>query len=358
MKIILSGGGTLGPVTPLLAMVEVLRTRYPTTQFSWVGTSRGPERGIVGEKQIPFFVITAGKWRRYWSLLNLFDLIRLVVGLAQALALLIRAKPDLLISAGGFVSVPLHWAGWLLGIPAWVHQQDVSVGLANRLMNPGAKKITTALQATATALGKRAEWLGNPCRELGGVDREEARAQFGLAAGAPVILAFGGGTGAAGLNDLVLDALPHLPIEWQVIHLVGQERAGERVAQARKLFPHYHPYPFLGEEMKSAYAVAQVVVARGGFGTLTELAALGKPAIIIPKPGTPQEANARYCYERGGLTILNEESGSGLKLAHLARALVGQPERAVAQGERLRALIPVARGERIAEIVEELVREK
>src|SRR3989344_1839689 len=286
MKIILSGGGTLGPVVPLLAVVEAYKAKHPETQFIWVGTKNGPEKEVVEEAGLPFFIIGAGKWRRYFSFWNVVDIFRLVIGIFQSLLLLWQEKPDLLISSGGFVSVPLHWAGALLGIPAWVHQQDVRVGLANRLMFPFARKITTALRDTAAALPeRRTEWIGNPSRDLSIGDTVEtrliasvqARKHFSIPESAPVIFALGGGTGSASINKIILEAVSHWPKQWHIIHLVGKERPKELMERAANTFPNYHVYTFFTHEMKAAYAIADVVVARAGFGTLTELAALSKP---------------------------------------------------------------------------------
>ena len=146
MKIILSGGGTLGPVVPLLAIAEKYRRVHPETEFVWVGTKTGAEKELVESYKIPFFTINAGKWRRYFSLMNIVDMIKVFFAFWQSLFLIWHEKPDLLITAGGFVSVPLHLAGATLGVPAWVHQQDLRLGLANRLMAITAQKITVALR--------------------------------------------------------------------------------------------------------------------------------------------------------------------------------------------------------------------
>lgn len=124
MKVVFSGGGTLGPVTPLLAIAQAYREKYPDTEFIWIGTKNGPEKELVEKNNIRFLTLTSGKLRRYFSFWNIFDLFQIVVGFFQAFIFLIKEKPSLLISAGGYISVPLHWAGALLAIPEWIHQQD------------------------------------------------------------------------------------------------------------------------------------------------------------------------------------------------------------------------------------------
>src|SRR3989344_3444225 len=198
MKILFSGGGTLGPVVPLLAIAEIYKKHNPQAEFIWVGTENGPEKELVEQYQIPFFTVISGKLRRYISLWNFFDLFRIAVGFFQSLFLLWHEKPNLLITAGGFVSVPLHFAAGALGIPTWVHQQDFQAGLANKLMSRVSKKITTALRETAKDFPEeKTEWIGNPARDLSVKNTDESRQKFGIPSGAPVILAMGGGTGSA-----------------------------------------------------------------------------------------------------------------------------------------------------------------
>ncbi len=357
MKIILSGGGTLGPVTPLLAIAEAYRKKYPDAKFVWVGTTDGPERELVEKYQIPFFVIQAGKWRRYFSLLNLADVFKLFIAFIQSLVLIAREKPDLLISAGGFVSVPVHWAGALFGIPAWAHQQDARPGLANKLITPFAKKITTALRESARFFPPaKTAWLGNPSRDLSVKDSTASRAKFGISAGAPVVLAMGGGTGSARLNQMVVEALQHWPPDWQVIHLTGRERPRELAVNAAKIFPNYHVYDFFNEEIKDAYAAADVVVARAGFASLTELAALAKAVILLPMAGTHQEDNAGYFVKENAALALDERLTSGLELAQRVKELMDNPVRRELMGKRLSELLPPVEEEKIVEIMDELMR--
>lgn len=357
MKIFLSGGGTLGPVMPLLAIAEICRQRDSATQFVWVGTKAGPERELVEKFGVPFFVIGAGKWRRYFSLLNVLDLFKLFIAFWQSLFLLWQEKPDLLISVGGFVSVPLHWAGALLGIPAWVHQQDVRPGLANRLMAPFARKITTALQDSVKFFPtKKTEWIGNPSRDLTIGNPTEARKKFNLPANAPVIFALGGGTGSNYINRITLEGVSAWPRDWQIIHLTGKERPDELAKRAMATFPNYHVYQFFGEEMAAAYAVADLVVARAGFATLAELAALSKPAIIVPMNGTHQEDNARYFAEREAVIVLPEQVDGGLKLTQLVKELMADPAERARLGQHLHELLPRASADKILEIIDSLLK--
>jgi UDP-N-acetylglucosamine--N-acetylmuramyl-(pentapeptide) pyrophosphoryl-undecaprenol N-acetylglucosamine transferase len=357
MKIILSGGGTLGPVIPLIAIREIYNRAHPETKWLWVGTRKGPEKEIVLQNNIAFLTIVSGKWRRYFSFWNFIDLFKLIIAFFQSLILLIIEKPALLISAGGFVSVPLHWAGFCLGIPTWIHQQDALPGLANKLMAKPAQKITVALQKSVKYFSvKKTGWIGNPVRDLSARDVYASRQVFGLPLYGPVIFALGGGTGSSKINDLVIESLQSLPADWQIIHLVGRERPSEKALGAVRLFKNYHPYKFFTHEMKDAYAVADIVVARAGFATITELASLSKPAIILPMADTHQEENALMLSKEEAVIVLNENTDNGLKLAKILKDLMDSPNLRRQLGTRLHDILPPAKVEVVVKIIEKLVK--
>lgn len=356
MKIVFSGGGTLGPVTPLLAIKEVLHKKYPDTQFVWVGTTRGPERELVEQEGIRFITLSSGKFRRYMSLWNMIDIFRIVIGFFQSIKIIWKENPDVCISAGGFISVPLHWAAWFLGVPTWIHQQDVRIGLANKLMAPFARVITTALAHNVKHFSKRkTQWLGNPVRTdilLG--DKETARQLFNVHGTEPVVFATGGGTGSLKVNQMVVEAVEHLTGHAQVIHLSGKERPQELVERAVKLYPHYRVYQFFVGEMKHAYTLADIVISRGGFGTLSEIAALGKVAIIIPKPGHQVE-NVSFLEQQGAAILVNEKTADGLYLAKTIRQLLQDDLKKKQLAFNLQKVLPVAKSEDIVDVIEGLV---
>ncbi len=355
MKIMFSGGGTLGPVVPLLAIAEIYKKHNPHAEFFWVGTQNGPEKDLIAEYNIPFFTIFSGKLRRYISLWNFLDIFKILFGFLQSLFLLWQKKPDLLITAGGFVSVPLHFAAFTLGIPAWVHQQDVQVGLANKLMSYTATKITTALRDSQSYFTEdKTEWIGNPVRDLSVSDVSESRKKFNIPEGVPVILAMGGGTGSSNINKLVIEALPAWPRDWHVIHLVGRERPRELQENATSVFPNYHVYQFLKTEMKDAYAIANVVIARAGFASITELAALGKASILLPMSLTHQEVNAKLLSDNKAAIVLDERTDNGLKLARVVIELIEFPETSDYLGKRLQTVLPPASHAKVLEIIDSL----
>ncbi len=356
MKIIFSGGGTLGPVTPLLAVAEAYTQKYPDTEYVWVGTKNGPEKEFVEKHQIRFVALTSGKWRRYFSVWNIFDIFLVVFGFFQAFFLLIKEKPALLVSAGGFVSVPLHWAGALLGIPEWIHQQDWQVGFANKLMAPFADTITVALKKNLTEFNQnKTVWLGNPVRaEILKGDKERAKKRFNIQSNLPVILVMGGGTGSYRINQLTVESISHLQGFCEIIHLSGKERSQELVDRASKFFDFYHHYTFFTDEMADAYVIADIVISRGGFGSISEIAALSKPAILIPKPGH-QYDNVKFIADENAAIFIDERTADGNYLAKTVRELLTDEIKKRRLGKKITDMMPIAKPEEIVGIIERLI---
>lgn len=325
--ILFSGGGTLGPVTPLLAVAAAVRASRPEAQLSWVGTHGGPEKRLVAEANIPFYAVSSGRFRRYASLRNVADAFRVLAGFGQSLALLRRLRPDVVVSAGGFVAVPVCWAARILGIRVYIHQQDVIPGLANKLSLGAATSVSVALEKSlADFASKHPVWTGNPIRPaVFEGSRERAVAAFGLDPARRTLLVLGGGTGAAGVNALVHGALPRLSA-YNVVHVTGAGKADAAVTA-----PHYAQRELLTADMPDALAVADLVVTRAGMGSLTELAALGKPCVIIPMPGSHQEANAA-AYGASGAPVLDQRELTPETLADAVAALLADDGRRTAIG--------------------------
>lgn len=351
ITVVLCGGGTLGPVTPLLAVARALRELSPGVDILWIGTDVGPESRLVTEAGIPFLTVNSGKLRRYFSWRNFTDPFRVVRGFFEALRLLRRARPAAVVGAGGFVAVPVVWAAWLMRIPVHVHQQDLRPGLANRLSSPFAASMSVAFEASLADFKRyKPVWTGNPVRaEIFNGSRDEAQRLFGLdleGSGPPTVLVLGGGTGASGLNDLVRASLPALTAEAQLLHVAGIGKT-EAVAGA----PRYHQVEFLSSEMKHAYAAADLVVTRAGMGALTEIAALGLPAIIVPMPGSHQEDNARAFGDRGAGLLLVERTTFSKQFADAALGLLKDTARLDAMRRAMRGMNRPDADKRVAELV-------
>jgi len=305
MKILFSGGGTLGSVSPLIAIFQEIQSRYDDSEFVWIGTNFGPEYELVKNYQIPYHPISSGKLRRYFSWKNLYDPWKIFAGFIQSYFLLRKEKPDVIITAGGFVAVPVVWAGWLLKIPCSVHQQDVRVGLANKLMGPFVKVITYSFSKNTGYWPEKKSYLvGNPVRsDIISGSRANAVKNFQLDPSLPIVLIIGGGTGAVMINQLTYDSLEELLEFCQVIHITGRYKM-EKIAEHTK----YRAFEFLSDGLNDVYSAADFVVCRGGMSTLTELAMLHKPTIIIPIPGTHQVDNAIEFLKNNSAIVLDQNA--------------------------------------------------
>ena len=312
MKVILSGGATGGSVTPLLSVANELNKKIQgNVDFLFIGTKKGyPERVLVERSEMEYHGIHSGKLRRYFAWQNFLDPFKIILGFFESLFILLKYRPDVIFSAGGFVSVPLIWAGFFLGIPTVIHQQDIRPSLSNKLTSCLAKKITVSFKKSLNDFPKTKTILtGNPVRKeilLG--NKERAIKRFNLERNLPTILVIGGGTGAEKINQLIFSIIPQLVEFCQVIHLTGKDKlsrfAGSRTAG--KINSRYHSYEFLTEEIADAYAAADLVISRAGSNVLAELAALKKAAIVVPLPKTHQEQNADYLHDHGILTMSQE----------------------------------------------------
>lgn len=343
----------MGPVTPLLAVVEELRARSAAIDFFWIATRRGIEVPIIKKAGIEVYEISAGKWRRGLALKNIFDIGNTVRGWWQARKILKEIRPQVVVTAGGFVSVPVHLAAWTLGIPALVHQQDVTPGLANRLLAPFARRVIVSLPEERQFFSaKKTLVVGNPVRmAIGTIDHDAATEHFHLDSARATVLVFGGGGGSLVLNDVVSDMVEQVEGQFQILHITGRNRA-TKIIEA----PYYRMYPMLVSEMAEAYAAADIVVARAGFNTLTELAVLGKPAVIVPMQHSHQEANARYFEARGAVRVLSESTLTADRLIDVVRELLTDPDIYKAMSEALTGLSMDGARERLADEVLKLVK--
>lgn len=342
MKIVLTGGGTLGSVSPLLAVVPELKARGHELYF--IGTQSGPEETVVEKAGVEFFHITAPKLRRYFSLRHVLMPFEMIIGVLQSFLLLMQWQPKVIVSAGSFVSVPVVLAGSFMGIPCVIHQQDLQQGLAIRIMRKYARKITVVFEETTKYFPKsRVEWIGNPVRDLTPTTNTIA-----VDASVPTVMIFGGGTGAAAINDLVSDRLCAFA---NVIHVTGVGKSVSAVKHAR-----YYAFEFLNEEMKEALAKADVVVARAGLGTISELAVLGKPAIIIPMPKSHQELNADLLKRNSAAVVLAQKELTPESFAQSVEALIGDKQKQAALSKAISALVKPNAHQKFVEILESVVR--
>lgn len=356
MRVLLAGGGSGGSATPILAVAQEIRARVPSVELLYIGTRAGPEAALAAEEGIPYAAVAAGKLRRYWDRQNVTDVFRVVRGVGESLRLVARFRPDVAFGAGGFASVPPLVAAGLLRVPVLIHQQDVIPGLANRLLIPFARRITVTFSQTLRAFpARRTALRGNPVRRrILEADPSAAYGRLGLLPDVPLVLATGGGTGALSLNRLVAEAAPGLVAYCQVLHLTGRGRG----FPVPDLGPRYQQRALLVEEMPHALAAATVVVTRAGLGTLSELAALEKPAVVVPIPRSHQGANARLFARAGAVLAFEQDDLSAELLAATVRDLLADEPRRRALGRAIGAMMPRDAAERIAEDVIALARRR
>ena len=312
MKIIFCGGGTLGPVTPLLATIEKLKEIDPKITPVWVGTRHGVEREVVTRLGIEYHWLASAKLRRYFDWRSFLTPFVAAAGVVGAIWIILRSQPKAVVAAGAFTQVPLIMVARLIGIPAIIHQQDVESGLANRISSYDANVITAAFDISVPQFPKRnVKVIGNPVRSAiaalvdpaaRAAAREAGMKRWNFDPSKHVLLVLGGGTGALGLNERVIRNLDQLLSKANILHLVGRGKLVE--AKPRQ---NYVAVEFLNEEMAEAYAAADLALSRAGMGTLTELGVMGIPAVLVPLPGH-QEKNAAYLKERGAAVVVANDA--------------------------------------------------
>lgn len=306
-KIVLTGGGTAGHVTPNIALLPHLKEAG--FDVSYMGSYDGIEKRLIGDFGIPYYGIATGKLRRYFSLKNFSDPFKVLKGFAEAKDILKKIKPDVVFSKGGFVSVPVVRAAASLGIPCIIHESDMTPGLANKLCIPVAKKVCCNFPETYNLLPEgKAVLTGSPIREeLATGSKYSGLDLCGFHNMKPVILVIGGSLGATNINYYVRKALPQLLERYQVVHLCGKDKVDNLMLDT----PGYKQFEYVKEDLKDLFAVADIVVSRAGANAICELLALKKPNLLIPLPANAsrgdQILNANSFLSQGFSMVLPEE---------------------------------------------------
>jgi UDP-N-acetylglucosamine--N-acetylmuramyl-(pentapeptide) pyrophosphoryl-undecaprenol N-acetylglucosamine transferase len=350
-RILLTGGGTAGHVTPNLALLP--RLQALGFEIHYIGRKSGIERDLMTQAGIPYEGISAGKLRRYLDLRNVSDLALIALGFLQSLVRLGRWRPDVLFSKGGFVSCPVVWAAWLYRVPIVVHESDLTPGLANKLSAPFANRICYSFPETGEHLPKaKAVYTGIPIREtlLQG-DAAEGRRICGLDAG-PVVLISGGSQGAEVINRAVRSALGELLPTYAVCHLCGQGGVAPDLSQQSG----YSQFEYVGPELAHLLAMADLVVTRAGATTLFELLELKKANLLVPLSRKAsrgdQILNARSFEKQGFSRVLAEED---LTPASLVTAVANACQHRQAMVEAMRSAGTVDGLERVLSVIVECV---
>ncbi|MFV2062209.1 MAG: glycosyltransferase [Chloroflexota bacterium] len=360
MRILVAAGGTGGHIYPALAVVAQLRsTSAADLELRWIGGHRGLEQEIVPRAGL--------RLERLWlrslrtvnvSLPTLLDPVRLLASMPQALALLLRRRPDVIYSTGGYVAIPVLAAAALLRIPALLWEGNQVPGRSVRAIAGLARARSVAFSATQPQLPAPTYVTGTPIRDVSQLDPVEARTRLGLPPDLPVLLVFGGSQAVRRLNEAMADALGDLVERCAVVHISGAGAYAQAESLRQSLAPamraRYRPFAFLHEDMGAALAAADLLVGRAGSSTLAEAAAAGLPMIVIPYPhaAAHQRANAAELVEAGGALMVDDETLGGdtlreacdllfdPRLAAMAAAArrVGRPGAATVTAQLLLAL--------------------
>ncbi len=307
-KILLTGGGTAGHVTPNMALIPGLKELG--YEIRYIGSYDGIEKKLIEEIGIPYKGIASGKFRRYFSLKNFTDPFRVIKGYSEAVHFVKEYKPDVLFSKGGFVSVPVVLAAKKYKVPIIIHESDMTPGLANKISLPYAKKICHNFPETANYLqADKAVLTGSPIREeLKKGDKIRGLNICGFTANKPIIMVVGGSLGAKAVNDAVRAALPELLKKYQIVHLCGKDKVDESL----KNIEGYIQFEYVKEDLKDLFAMSDVILSRAGANAICEIVALRKPNILIPLPkGSSrgdQILNAKSFEKQGFSEVLEEET--------------------------------------------------
>lgn len=320
-RIVLTGGGTAGHVTPNIALLP--RLKELGYDIHYIGSYEGMEKKLIEDCGIPYYGISSGKLRRYFDIKNFSDPFKVLKGYGQARKLLKKLKPDVVFSKGGFVSVPVVFAAKHCHIPAIIHESDITPGLANKLAIPNAYKVCCNFPETLKYLpADKAILTGSPIRsELLSGNRQHALDYCHLTDDKPVILVVGGSSGSLFINEIVRGILPELLKTYQVIHLCGKGNLDKSLHGTAG----YAQFEYANQELSDMFALADIVISRAGANSICELLALHKPNILIPLSANAsrgdQILNAKSFEQQGFSMVIEEENLSNVVLLDAVQKL-------------------------------------
>ncbi len=354
-RIVLTGGGTAGHVTPNIALLP--RLKELGYDIHYIGSYDGIERKLIEQYHIPYYGISSGKLRRYFDWKNFSDPFKVLKGYRQARALLKKLNPDVVFSKGGFVSVPVILAAKHRKIPAIIHESDITPGLANKLAIPNACKVCCNFPETLKYLpADKAVLTGSPIRkELLSGNRLHGLTYCRFKPDKPVIMVVGGSSGSQFINEVVRSLLPELLINYQVLHLCGKDNLDDSLTGTQG----YAQFEYANQELSDLFAAADIVISRAGANAICELLALRKPNILIPLSANAsrgdQILNAQSFEKQGYSMVIEEERLNGKVLSDAIRKLFANRSQyidAMAQSEQLNSV------ETVAQLIEQAARKQ
>ncbi len=355
MRIMITGGGTGGHTSPAVAIVEELRKRDPRLVVQWVGRKGGIEQKVAAQADIPFRSVPVEGWPRRRSIRRAWAMAKLALGVARAMLYIKSFRPQAIVGVGGFVCLPLCYAAQRLGVPTFLHEQNKRLGMANQLLAPRATRLLLSYPET---LGRypadKSRVVGNPVRAgfLHPPTQKNAREVLGLDPHIPVVLVTGGSQGAHALNAAMRDAIRSFaPKDAQFLWMTGVTDATAAREAAAQSTAHIEVFPFI-QDMVTACAAADLMVCRAGASSSAEIAAMGKPSILIPYPHATdnhQEQNARAFEQAGAAIIMLDDECTGERFAQTIRDLLEDPGRLAAMAKASSSLARLGAAEAIVE---------
>lgn len=325
MRILFTGGGTGGHITPIIAVARQLKKIYPNDSDEKLEMYFLGAKGIIdfdeifNNENIKTTIIVAGKFRRYFSIKFFIDLLKIPIGICQSFWYLLLWMPDVIFNKGGYGSVPVIIVGWIYRIPIITHESDTIPGLATRLGGKLSKRIAISFEETKKYFpDKKTALIGNPvrigvfsaCETINEQTKSQLKNIFNIVSQKPIVLILGGSQGAEAIDQIILSILPQIFGKYEIIHQCRRENYENIKKETESFNNNYHVYSFLNEQqLQVAFTLANVIVSRAGAASIFEIATCGKPSIIIPLPGSAsdhQRENAFAYAKSGGASVIEQ----------------------------------------------------
>lgn len=368
MKIVFTGGGTAGHIFPGLAVAEEIKKITTDAELVWIGSKNENEKKLVSEYGLDFFSIPTGKLRRYFSLENVLDVFKVIAGIFKSVILLLKIKPDLVFSKGGYVSVPPCIAASILRIPIIIHESDFSPGLTTKITAKFATIICVSYSETikmfSKELQKKCFYTGNPVRESFYKASSEDGRKFLGASDKKILLVLGGSLGATQINDLIFETITTLCKNFFVVHQLGIKNFNESEKIKKRLLDNdptllknYKPFEFIQKEMPDVLAASDIVVSRAGANSLWEIISQRKPSILIPlSKGSSrgdQIENANFFKDADCAEVLLDDDVNGENFLRIIDLIFTDEEKLVKMSIAAQKILPENATKKITKIIME-----
>lgn len=350
MKILLAGGGTLGSTSPLIAIYQESKKQGKKWSWVWVGTKNGIEKTIVRENSdIKYFSIPTAKLRRYFSIKNFLTPFLFLYSFLKSFFIIFSENPDIVISAGSFVSVPCVWAAKILKKKIIIHQLDIVPTLSNKLCAKFADKITVTFEKSISDFSsKKTEATGNPIRIFDCCDRKIKNyifEKYNFDPNLPCLLVMGGSSGSEAMNEWVLKNSGKFLGKANIIHITGKNKNKEFLNHK-----NIARFEFLGKDMFSVISLADLVITRAGISALTELSFLGAPCVCVPMPSSHQEINAEYFEKQNATMVIKQQDFISFGAEKILETL-NSKEKLKNLSDNIKKIAPSSARERLVEIL-------